>query len=71
MAEGEVTSPTNLPCFPLCAPHKGVGRDFAGNGAGQGAFNLSFGGLKNLATNTWAEAVYSNSGWRLISYGTL
>lgn len=38
---------------------------------GSGAFNLSFGGLKNLATNTWAEAVYSNSGWRLISYGTL
>lgn len=38
---------------------------------GAGAFNLSVGGLKNLATNTWAEVVYNGSAWVLAAYGTL
>ncbi len=38
---------------------------------GSGAFNLSLGGLKNLATNTWAEAVYDGSAWYLSQYGAL
>ena len=38
---------------------------------GSGAFNLSVGGLKNLATNSWAEVVYDGSAWYLAAYGTL
>ena len=30
---------------------------------GGGAFNLDLGGLKNLATNTWAEVIYDGSAW--------
>ncbi|RFC66438.1 hypothetical protein DYI37_03065 [Fulvimarina endophytica] len=38
---------------------------------GPGNFNLSLGGLKNLATNTWAEVVYDGTAWYLAAYGTL
>lgn len=38
---------------------------------GAGAFNLSVGGLKNLATNTWALVEYSGSAWFLAGYGAL
>ena len=38
---------------------------------GGGAFTLSLGGLKNLATNIWAEAVFDGSAWYLAAYGTL
>lgn len=39
---------------------------------GGGAFNLSVGGLKNLATNTWCEVTYEGGvGWYLSAYGSL
>lgn len=38
---------------------------------GGGAFNLSIGGLKNLATNTWAEAVFDGAAWYLAGHGVL
>lgn len=38
---------------------------------GSGAFNLSVGGLKNLATGTWCEVVYNGSAWSLTAYGAL
>lgn len=38
---------------------------------GAGAFNLSVGGLKNLAQNTWCEVVYDGAAWYLAEYGTL
>lgn len=38
---------------------------------GAGAFNLSVGGLKNLATNTWCDVEYSGSAWVLTGYGAL
>jgi len=38
---------------------------------GAGAFNLSIGGLKNLATNTWCMVMYNGSAWVLIMYGAL
>lgn len=40
---------------------------------GSGAFNLSIGGLKNLATNTWCEVTYDAVGtaWFLSAYGAL
>jgi hypothetical protein len=38
---------------------------------GAGAFNLSVGGLKNLATNTWAEVIYDGAAWYLAAYGAL
>lgn len=38
---------------------------------GAGAFNLSVGGLKNLATSTWATVEYDGSAWFLVSYGAL
>lgn len=38
---------------------------------GGGAFNLSIGGLKNLATNTWCEITYNGSAWYLSAYGAL
>lgn len=38
---------------------------------GGGAFNLSVGGLKNLATNTWAEVVFDEGSWYLAAYGAL
>jgi hypothetical protein len=38
---------------------------------GSGAFNLSVGGLKNLATNGWCEVVYDGSAWRLAQFGSL
>lgn len=38
---------------------------------GSGAFNLSIGGLKNLATNTWCEVVYDGAAWFLSAYGAL
>lgn len=38
---------------------------------GIGAFNLSIGGLKNLATNTWAEVVFDGTAWYLAAYGAL
>ena len=36
-----------------------------------GAFNLSIGGLKNLATGTWCDVEYTESGWRITAYGSL
>lgn len=39
--------------------------------SGAGAFNLSVGGLKNLATNTWALVEYNGSAWFLAAYGAL
>jgi hypothetical protein len=39
--------------------------------SGSGAFNLSIGGLKNLATNTWCEVRYDGSAWYLAAYGAL
>lgn len=38
---------------------------------GAGAFNLSIGGLKNLAQNTWCDVVYNGSAFVLVGYGTL
>ncbi|MGE0830804.1 MAG: hypothetical protein AB7O04_15830, partial [Hyphomonadaceae bacterium] len=38
---------------------------------GTGAFNLSIGGLKNLAQNTWCDVLYNGSAWILIAYGAL
>jgi hypothetical protein len=38
---------------------------------GGGTFNLSVGGLKNLAANTWVEVVYDGSAWYLAAYGAL
>jgi len=38
---------------------------------GGGAFGLSFGGLKNLATSNWAEAIYDGSAWYLAAFGSL
>jgi hypothetical protein len=48
-----------------------AGARFSVTRTGSGAFNLSLGGLKNLATSTWAEAEYDGSAWYLASYGTL
>jgi hypothetical protein len=39
--------------------------------SGAGAFTLDFGGLKTLATGTWAEATYDGSAWYLSAYGGL
>lgn len=38
---------------------------------GAGAFTISFGGLRSLATNEWAEAIYTGSAWVIFAYGTL
>lgn len=38
---------------------------------GAGAFNLSIGGLKNLATNTWCEITFDGTNWFLSAYGAL
>jgi hypothetical protein len=39
---------------------------------GAGAFNLSIGGLKNLATNTWCVVIFRlGTGWILYQYGAL
>lgn len=38
---------------------------------GAGSFNLSVGGLKNLATNTWCDVEYDGSAWVLTGYGSL
>jgi hypothetical protein len=38
---------------------------------GSGAFNLSVGGLKNLATGQWAEVIYDGSAWGLAKFGSL
>lgn len=38
---------------------------------GSGAFNLSVGGLKNLATNSWCRVVHDGTGWHLTAAGTL
>lgn len=38
---------------------------------GTDAFNLSIGGLKSLATGTWAEIAYDGSSWALIGAGSL
>jgi hypothetical protein len=38
---------------------------------GGGAFSLDLGGLKNLATNTWAEVVFDGAVWSLAAYGAL
>ncbi|MEQ1951212.1 DUF2793 domain-containing protein [Mesorhizobium sp. CN2-181] len=55
----------------LSATNAYSGARFRLTRTGGGAFNLSFGGLKNLATNTWAEAVYDGSAWYLAAYGAL
>lgn len=36
-----------------------------------GPWDLSVGGLKNLAQNTWAKVAYSNTSYTLVGYGTL
>lgn len=38
---------------------------------GTGAFNLTIGGLKALASNTWCDVVFNGTAWQLIAYGTL
>jgi hypothetical protein len=38
---------------------------------GGGAFNLSIGGLKSLATNQWAEVIHDGSSWYLAAFGSL
>lgn len=48
-----------------------AGARFRVTRTGAGAFNLSLGGLKNLATSTWAEAVYDGAAWYLAAYGAL
>lgn len=48
-----------------------TGARFRVTRTGAGAFNLSLGGLKNLGTNTWAEAVFDGAAWYLSAYGTL
>jgi hypothetical protein len=39
--------------------------------SGGGAFALSIGGLKSVATNSWAEAVYNGTSWYISAYGAL
>lgn len=48
-----------------------AGATFRITRTGGGAFNLSIGGLKNLATNTWAAVVYDGAAWYLAEYGAL
>ncbi len=55
----------------LSATNAYVGARFRVTRTGSGPFNLSLGGLKNLVTNSWAEAVYDSGGWYLAAYGTL
>ncbi|WP_442580026.1 DUF2793 domain-containing protein [Mesorhizobium sp. ASY16-5R] len=55
----------------LSATNAYAGARFRLTRTGGGAFNLSLGGLKNLATNTWAETVYDGSAWYLAAYGAL
>ncbi|MDQ6436533.1 DUF2793 domain-containing protein [Mesorhizobium sp. LHD-90] len=55
----------------LSAANVYAGARFRLTRTGGGAFNLSFGALKNLATNNWAEAVHDGSAWYLAAYGTL
>lgn len=38
---------------------------------GTGAFGLSVGGLKSLATNTWCEVEHNGTAWVLTAYGSL
>jgi hypothetical protein len=38
---------------------------------GAGAFNLSVGGLKNLAQNQWADVMYDGASWILTGFGSL
>jgi hypothetical protein len=38
---------------------------------GTGAFSLTIGGLKALATNTWCDVVFNGTVWQLTAYGTL
>lgn len=38
---------------------------------GSGAFVLSVGGLKSLATNTWCDVEYDGAAWVLTAYGSL
>jgi hypothetical protein len=47
------------------------GHRFRVTRTGGGAFNLSVGGLKNLATNTWCDVQYNGSAWVLTAYGAL
>lgn len=47
------------------------GTKFRVTRTGAGAFNLSVGGLKALATNTWADVEYDGSAWKLTAYGAL
>ena len=47
------------------------GASFRVTRSGGGAFNLSIGGLKTLATNTWCEVVHDGSAWVLAASGTL
>jgi hypothetical protein len=39
--------------------------------ASTGAFTLSVGGLKLLATGQWCDVVYNGSAWLLVAFGTL
>jgi hypothetical protein len=55
----------------LSATNAYAGARFRVTRTGAGAFNLSLGGMKNLATNTWAEAVHDGAAWYLAAYGAL
>jgi hypothetical protein len=55
----------------LSATNAYAGARFRLARTGGGAFSLSFGGLKNLAADTWAEAVHDGSAWYLAAYGGL
>lgn len=47
------------------------GDEFTFTRTGAGAFNLSIGGLKNLATNTWCRVKVVGGAWVLQAYGAL
>jgi hypothetical protein len=55
----------------LSASNTYAGARFRVTRTGGGAFNLSVGGLKPLATNTWAEVVHDGTAWTLAAFGTL
>lgn len=47
------------------------GHQFRVTRTGAGAFNLSVGGLKNLATNQWCEVTRIGGAWVLTAFGSL
>lgn len=55
----------------LSSTNAHAGARFRLTRAGGGAFTLLFGGLKTLATDSWAEAIHDGSAWYLAAYGAL